>query len=181
MLRLCYDPTTGSAELSVNYTEFRHTFTLPADKEYVYGATFCNNHSLTIVHDLHQTRPKDAKPVPYTSTLQGKTGGGAADTLSIPYAIYLDYTSALAVLSNTHPAHHRLASSSLSARLDSINGGTALSTAMTTSLGRSNEASAAMMPMTMQAMLKVRAHAIRRYNKESERVMKELKLRYVSL
>ena len=48
------DKITGSATLSVNYDEYRHVFSLPIndDVNFVIGATFCNDHTLTIITSL---------------------------------------------------------------------------------------------------------------------------------
>lgn len=48
VLRITCNVSAGLAELTINDGEFSQVFNIPADREYIMGATFCNDHSLTV-------------------------------------------------------------------------------------------------------------------------------------
>lgn len=130
-LRIVCDTAARTAELSINGSEFRHMFSLPPDKEFVYGATFCNHHALTLI-DGGSTRPESAE--------QSSTSLQAPEYMAIPFGVYVEQTIPFIALPTT--------STSVSSASDEA----------------------------LEDALKERLHVLRRYCKDAERVLKELKL-----
>lgn len=103
VLSISCDLAIGEAVLTINRTEFSYTFTIPTDKEYVVGATFCNDHVLTIVppeKGADQTRA--AGPVSLSGTV-GLFGPHSSANPLLLSSIYLTHLYGLVVGSISQP------------------------------------------------------------------------------
>lgn len=133
ILRLVCDMNNRTVELSVNGPEFRQIFSLPPDKEFVYGATFCNHHALTLI-DGGSARAESADTA--------NPGLQTPEYMAIPFGVYVEQTIPFIAMPTT-------STSNISAL-------------------QSDDA--------LEDAVKERLHVLRRYCKDSERALKELKL-----
>lgn len=158
ILKISCEPAAGYAELTINVTELRVVFTIPTDKEYVLGATLCNNHTLTLL-DSSGLFPKSHVGGDHKTIIDGTHSSFQIS----PFSVYLEQNALMHVLATAATK----GSPSVLSVIEASSNALEKPTACETDTQNRN---------FPHVQLRERLQTIRRYNRESERAMKELRL-----